>query len=302
MPDRSAALHLPAEPGKKRVFWQRLASTLALWALVVAAVALGNMALFFVLIAGLGMLSLVEFFAMQPTGLRSRRYRRPVIVLAALYFAAVFFRCATSGGGPFWDLDVAFSALALGACFVVTLGGKLEGEKTLLRIGITFLGFVYVPVFFSFLTKLLFIVPPVDGTKVAGEFYVVFVVVATKFTDMGAYAVGSLIGKHKMIPHISPGKTWQGFGGAIAGALVGGASIFALFGDRLELLTWSHALALSLILAPVAVVGDLAESVLKRCLGSKDSGKMLPGIGGALDLTDSILFTAPVAYVYLVLV
>ena len=98
---------------------------------------------------------------------------------------------------------------------------------------------------------------------------------------MGAYIVGTAIGKRKFIPHISPGKTWEGIvGGGFPFALLGGALIYHFFGDQMPALSWPSALGMSALLAAVAIVGDLAESVIKRCLEKKDSGAVLPGIGG----------------------
>jgi phosphatidate cytidylyltransferase len=103
-----------------------------------------------------------------------------------------------------------------------------------------------------------------------------------------------------MIPHVSPGKTWEGFGGALVFAQLAGCGLYALFPNQLAILGgWPHVIGLGVILALLSVVGDLAESVLKRSLNAKDSGQMLPGIGGALDLIDSLCFTAPALYFYL---
>ena len=134
-----------------------------------------------------------------------------------------------------------------------------------------------------------------------GAFVLLWLLAVTKFTDMGAYITGSLIGKHKMIPHISPGKTWEGFGGALFFAQLAACGLYGLMPGKLAALhSWPHVVALGFLLAILAVVGDLAESVVKRSLHAKDSGNMLPGIGGGLDLIDSICFTAPALYFYLV--
>jgi phosphatidate cytidylyltransferase len=118
---------------------------------------------------------------------------------------------------------------------------------------------------------------------------------------MGAYITGSLIGRHKMIPHISPAKTWEGFAGALFFAQLAACGLYALLPEQLAALhSWPHVIALGFLLAILAVIGDLAESVVKRSLHAKDSGNMLPGIGGGLDLIDSICFTAPALYFYLV--
>jgi phosphatidate cytidylyltransferase len=102
-----------------------------------------------------------------------------------------------------------------------------------------------------------------------------------------------------MIPRISPGKTWEGFAGAIAVSM-GASLLFAhLAGPRLVGMTWVHATILGVILSVGAVIGDLIESIFKREAGVKDSGRFFPGIGGILDLLDSLLFNAPIMYLYL---
>jgi phosphatidate cytidylyltransferase len=124
-------------------------------------------------------------------------------------------------------------------------------------------------------------------------------IMVTKFSDMGAYAFGSWLGKHKMIPHISPAKTWEGLGGAFVGSFLAMTCLMYFAPEKLLPLSWTTALILAPLLCALAVIGDLAESILKRCHQIKDSGQKLPGIGGMLDLTDSLLFTAPVCYFYL---
>jgi phosphatidate cytidylyltransferase len=119
---------------------------------------------------------------------------------------------------------------------------------------------------------------------------------------MGAYLTGSLIGRHPLVPHISPKKTWEGFFGALAFSLLASLGLFHLMPGHLSVLNQTHAVILGLLLGFAAVIGDLAESIIKRSTGVKDSGNMLPGIGGALDLIDSLLFTAPLLFFYLRLV
>ncbi|MEZ5305104.1 MAG: phosphatidate cytidylyltransferase [Verrucomicrobiales bacterium] len=175
-----------------------------------------------------------------------------------------------------------------------------EGQVTLMRIFASVFAYFYVEFLFGFVTHILyFFGGEGEAGSRSGVFYVIFLVAVTKFTDMGAYFIGTLIGKHKMIPHISPKKTWQGFGGAIAGANLAAFGMLWLFGEHLPGLTAAGAAILAVCLGCAAVAGDLAESVLKRCFAVKDSGRFLPGIGGALDLIDSILFTAPILYVFL---
>jgi phosphatidate cytidylyltransferase len=118
-------------------------------------------------------------------------------------------------------------------------------------------------------------------------------------SDSGAYIVGSLIGRHKMIPRISPGKTWEGFGGAIVVSTLASLVFVHFLGDRMPAMTTMHAIILGVVLSSTAVIGDLIESLFKREAGVKDSGNFFPGIGGILDLLDSLLFNAPIMYLYL---
>jgi phosphatidate cytidylyltransferase len=115
-------------------------------------------------------------------------------------------------------------------------------------------------------------------------------------TDICAYAVGRTIGRHKMAPSVSPGKTWEGVVGGLAGALAGVG--IAAWGFDLGLAVW-QALVLGALVAVVGQAGDLFESKLKRVAGVKDSGRLMPGHGGLLDRLDSILFNLPMLYLFL---
>ena len=117
--------------------------------------------------------------------------------------------------------------------------------------------------------------------------------------DTGAYCVGSLLGKHKLFPRVSPGKSWEGsIGGAvfvlIAAALIGG--VFVPDGNGLSIAVW---MGLGLVVVVFGTLGDLVESLMKRTIGVKDSGNILPGHGGMLDRFDSSLMAIPAAVVYL---
>jgi phosphatidate cytidylyltransferase len=107
-----------------------------------------------------------------------------------------------------------------------------------------------------------------------------------------------------LIPRISPNKTWEGTIGGVAFAVVG--SLLCFYGITPQLaadgMGWKHAVVLGVLIGAAAVIGDLAESLIKREAGVKDSSNWLPGHGGALDLVDSFLFTAPLLYVYMRLV
>ena len=177
---------------------------------------------------------------------------------------------------------------------------KMRDISPLETMAYTVFGLLYVPWMFSFVTKIIFLLPrdAVTG-HVTGHWYVLWLIVVTKFSDMGAYVTGSVIGKHPLIPHISPKKTWEGFFGAIAFSVGGACGMLALIPQKLPILDQGDAVVLGIGLGFAAIIGDLAESIIKRNCDVKDSGSMLPGIGGALDLIDSILFTAPLLFFYL---
>lgn len=163
----------------------------------------------------------------------------------------------------------------------------------LLAISTTLFGLMYVPWLLNFIQKINFF------PEVEGAFYVLYFILVTKFSDLGAYVTGSLIGKHKMIPRVSPGKTWEGFGGAIMISTVVSVLFAHLAAEKLAGMTLLHSVILGVLLSSTAVLGDLIESLFKREAGVKDSGSLFPGIGGILDLMDSLLFNAPLMYLYL---
>lgn len=287
---------------KKAVFWRRTTSTLGLWAVVAAAFASRTTWAYLALVGVLGMLATVEYFRMLRAG-GVKCFPRFGILLAAVYSALLYLSLAGRLAEPPL-LDAASVFVALAGAFALQLRHPIRGLDALQAVAANVLGFVYVAVLFNFSARLVFLAPPGGAAagweQVPGAMLLLWMIAVTKFTDMGAYITGSMIGRHKMIPHVSPGKTWEGFAGALGFAQLAACGLYALFPDALALLGgWGHVVALGFLLALLAVVGDLAESVVKRSLGVKDSGNMLPGIGGAFDLIDSLCFTAPALYFYL---
>ena len=131
------------------------------------------------------------------------------------------------------------------------------------------------------------------GTQ--GTYLLTAYVLITALDDIGGYFAGTRFGKHKMAPSISPAKSWEGWVGGMAASLLGGA----LFAGLLRDLSIWDGLGLAAISSLLAPVGDLSESLVKRQLGFKDSGRLLPGHGGLLDRLDAIAFCAPAAYLFL---
>ncbi len=287
---------VPSPPTKAQIFAKRLTSTVILWGLVGTAIALGTPWLWILISGFLGLSAAREWFKMDPS--LPAPFRIVGLASAAGWLGVVFTWCWTQGRDWPAELDLVGAVVA---CIVVwwpVFFHPLAGRETLWAVVYSIAGFFYITWLWSFTARVLFMYGITDDHRLAGMPFLVFAIAATKFTDCGAYAVGSLIGRHKMIPHISPGKTWEGLGGAYLGALVAGMGVFYLYGEQLAPLTTGHAVILCLIIATLCVAGDLAESVVKRCLGVKDSGAMLPGIGGAFDLIDSLLWTVPVFYFY----
>jgi phosphatidate cytidylyltransferase len=145
----------------------------------------------------------------------------------------------------------------------------------------------YVPLLAGFAVLLL---ADPDGPQ-----RVVTFIVVTVCSDIGGYVAGATMGKHPMAPTISPKKSWEGFAGSVVFCLIAGmACVVLLLGG-----VWWVGLALGAATALTATLGDLSESLLKRDLGVKDMGSLLPGHGGIMDRLDSLLPTAPVAYLLL---
>jgi phosphatidate cytidylyltransferase len=298
MPDAAAQPVSP--PSKRKIFFRRLLSSAVLWTVVISALFSGNQLVanyFFlfimVVLAGFG---LVEFY-----GLVERRgiYCFPKWGVTAGITLMVFTFLHLSGAfgihkapSKVNDFESSFLILfVLGLCLRQFVSHT--STSGILAISTTLFGLMYVPWLLNFIQKINFF-PGVDGC-----FYVLYFILVTKFSDLGAYCVGSLIGKHKMIPRISPGKTWEGFGGAIVVSTLVSLTFAHFAKDKLAGMTPVHAVILGVLLSSSAVIGDLIESIFKREAGVKDSGKFFPGIGGILDLLDSLLFNAPLMYLYL---
>jgi phosphatidate cytidylyltransferase len=125
---------------------------------------------------------------------------------------------------------------------------------------------------------------------------VVMILLVVKFTDIGAFFGGRSLGKHKLIPWLSPGKTWEGLiCGVITASLVG-LGCRALWPHALSTLNWEKAMLFGAVIGAVGQAGDLLESLMKRDADVKDSGRLIPGFGGILDIIDSPLLAAPCAY------
>lgn len=292
--------HPPASSASARSFAARLASTLVLWTLMAVGLNFRLDWPLVLIIVAFGILSTWEYVRLTRDDPGARPYGSLVMIVAVIYWAAVSWAGFSSRNHilsphqdaiPFW-IDIVALLLIVHGTFLLTLRGPLEGEHTLRRILGVLGGYVFTILPGAFFLRLLFF-------NDTGAHLLILMIIIVKFGDMGAYLIGSWLGRHKMIEHISPKKSWEGFAGAFLGSGIAFSGMMLFDGGHLLPLTWLNGLGFALLLCLVGVLGDLAESVLKRCHGIKDSGHTLPGIGGILDLTDSLLFAAPVAYFYL---
>ena len=205
----------------------------------------------------------------------------------------------TPGGAA--ELELGILAVLLLALLVRRVFAH-PAPPSFAMVGHTILGVLYVSWLLGFLLKIYFFAAPADAGFDAG-YCLLFFILVTKCSDIGAFLLGSMIGRHKMIPSVSPAKTWEGFVGAILLSTTAALVMAHYWGAaKLGGMTLGHAAALGPLLAVGAVLGDLVESVFKRDSGVKDSGSFFPGIGGILDLLDSLLFNAPLMFLYLRLV
>lgn len=283
---------------ERATFFRRLTSTLVLWALIVGSVAVGSDIGFFFLILFMALVGLYEYFHMV------KEQGAPVFTLTgmicgAAYLSASFLFLRSQGNEHSLDLEMGILVLFLFTTFVRQMFRGAALREPLEAIAYTVFGLLYIPWLFNFITKIIYLAPRAPDGGPTGQYYVIFLVLVTKFSDMGAYVFGSLFGKHPLVPHISPKKTWEGLFGALFSSLLGGVWLYWFMPSKLPVFRFDDVVGLSLVLGAVAVVGDLAESIIKRSAHAKDSSHILPGIGGTLDLIDSLLFTAPILYFYL---
>lgn len=287
-----------AMSSRQQTFFRRLGSTVVLWGLIAASVIVGHDFGYFLLIAFMALVALYEYFHMV------KQQGAPVFTLtgmlcAVIYLAASYLSLRSSGPDHGDLLEIGVLVIFLFVIFIRQMFRKIADREPLEAIAYTVFGLIYIPWLFNFLNRIIFLAPRAEDGATTGQYYVVYLLLVTKFSDMGAYVFGSLFGRHLFAPHISPKKTWEGFFGALASALLGSYWLYALIPSKLSALRFEDVTILGLLLGVVAVVGDLAESIIKRSAQTKDSSHMLPGIGGSMDLIDSVLFTAPVMYFYL---
>lgn len=276
----TSAPDAPAE-GRRVKLAKRLLTSAVLIGLTVWVLFYAHPVFFFVELGAFIGLALYEFFALV------RKEGIPVssafgLAMGLAIPSVVFFEFGQTQSG-----EILF--LVLGClCLFILKFFRANSEGSLAGIALTLFGILYVSWFLSFLIKIRFLP--------SGALWVAFVIATTKASDIGAYAVGTLFGKRRLMPHVSPKKTVEGLWGGLALSSV----VAAAFAPVLPLgFDAAHLAVIGFVMGAVGQIGDLSESLMKRCCHAKDSGGVLPGMGGVLDAVDSILFTAPIFYFYL---
>ncbi|MHB0877747.1 MAG: phosphatidate cytidylyltransferase [Anaerolineae bacterium] len=204
-----------------------------------------------------------------------------VVPWISLAIAAAFAVERGVSGGSLLGAVLALSLLGTTVWYVIHFRSPTRTESW----AITLAGGVYV----GFLGSHLIALRLLEG----GLAWLTLAVVTMWISDTGAYAVGRLLGRHKMAPVLSPKKTWEGAAGGLVTALIFGVLIAGLVG-----IAPIHGLAVGGLIGVICPFGDLAISMIKRQVGVKDTGNLIPGHGGVLDRLDTLLFIAPLAYYY----
>lgn len=253
-------------------FISRIVVALILLPVVLGVVWLGGWWLFGLALVG-GLLALHELYAMA-------RGLRPIVLGG--HVGLVLALLGAQLGGPTWALAGVLATLA--AALLVFFVSSAR-QNAVAGFAVTLLGVAWIG---GGLACLMLVRDVPDD----GRLLVFTILLAVFADDTAAYFVGRAIGRHRLAPAISPGKTWEGFvGGTIAGVAV---AFFALYEQ--DVVTTGESLLLGLAIVLAATLGDLFESAVKRDMGVKDSGRLLAGHGGVLDRIDAHLFAAPAAF------
>ncbi len=253
----------------------------------------------FLIIPVLATLMLWEFYGLLAhAGVKAYRTTGLVgglvlIVLSGLQYAYGWLTVPVS------ELEGIVLALIVLVVFVNSCCAS-RSTQPLQQLGGTFLGVLYVSFLLNFMTKLLMQWPAGQGDGRILLFYMILVV---KVTDMAAYFTGCSVGRRKLVPRISPAKTWEGCAGGVLGGLVTSLIFWWVTGGQIGPVTFSvaHAAILGIVLPVTGIIGDLIESLMKRAAEVKDSGSIFKGMGGVMDVLDSLIFAAPVLYLFLML-
>ena len=270
----------------------RIFSTLLLWVVILGSLYFFGAHAAVGLITLLAALTLHEFYGMtKKMGLRPFSWMGigiGFLMTAAPYYLEYYFEDLDLGQ----SVSTGLLVLALLASCIRSLSER-DNSNRVESVAATVIGVLYIPFMLQFLVAILMRATD-SGENLA---LCLWVVAVAKFCDVGALLTGLAVGRHKMAPNISPKKTWEGaVGGVLISSGVGAAIAYFAAAYLPPEMTPLVAAIIAAPLAIVAIISDLIESAVKRRADTKDTGALIPGIGGAFDLTDSLILTAPVAY------
>lgn len=227
---------------------------------------------------------------LEKAGFQANRFLGTILGLFILLMAYYYPELVING---FHIDDGIIIMFVIMVCLIDSLFTK-HSEHRVKRMMTTLLGILYVPYLLHYL---ILIIPEVDNvhhSKALG-FWVIFII---KMSDVGGLLTGKFFGKRKLAAHISPQKTWEGAAGSLLFTAFAGGIIVWILGDLFpENFTVVKACLMAIVITPFAVLGDLVQSVIKRQANVKDSNKLVSGIGGIFDMTDSLILSIPVAYI-----
>jgi len=251
----------------------------------------------FICLMSAGVLAARELVSIFPESIRPSRILVTTAIL--LCVAGNWYPRARSElgyeAGSVWPFLVFVFTATLIMTFFLEMYRYREPGTVVPRLGTTVLAVAYLGLLPCFFTKIRFIETGYTGLMLA------ITILVPKCNDVAAFFTGTFIGKTKMTPLLSPKKTWEGFaGGMIGGVLI--AVLVSLVASYFDVTIFRggvlEAMAFGITLGVAGVLGDLAESLIKRDCQTKDASKDIPGFGGLLDVIDSVLFAAPIAYLW----
>lgn len=265
----------------KNLFTRAATGTLFV-VLIVGAILVHPLAFAFIFLIFAGM-SLFEFFRLVKGDDASGRIWGSVLIGVFIFLISFFQAWMNLSLHSFLFLIPALMGL-----FIYEL--YAHSPRPAQEVAVSLMGAIYVAVPFSLLNYLLIPEPGVVLPELLLGFFILLWV-----SDTSAYLFGVTLGRHRLFERISPKKSWEGLAGALLTTL-GASWLLSLQFDILKMSQW---MVISVLIVVCGVLGDLFESLLKRSVGAKDSGSLLPGHGGILDRFDSVLFAVPAVFVYL---
>lgn len=253
---------------------------------VITALAVVNTYVFIMLICFLTAGGLYEFFYMV------KKKDVPIYSYTGIFIGLLIPLSSFSRFALTKNWELLFTVMGFLLILFMQFARK-DNRNAILGLSTTLFGILYVSWFFSFLVKIRLLLPGMEGVKLLG-----FIILVTKSGDIGGLIVGSKFGKNPLLPQVSPNKSVEGTLGSLVFSSIVAIVFRSFLPAEINFPLWQIAI-MGMFFGALGQLGDLSESLIKRDCGVKDSGKLLPGLGGVLDMIDSLLFSAPAFYMYI---